>query len=365
MKKYEKISFEQIVSELLDNENPFPPVYLHRFSDLDPKQVKVLRDAWPRVDAERRYNLIRDLDELASAETVVMFTDAAEIALDDSEAKTRAAAIDLLTSLEDTGNALRMVKLLTKDPNEMVREHAAIALGFYMYLYALEEIEPKTGDLVKEAVLNTFKSQDALSVRRRCLEALGYSDHKEVDDILERAFHSNDAEWVASSLFAMGRSAQIHWQDHILEALERHESEIVLEAVRAAGELNLSDAEPALIHLIEDENVPGEAVFYATIWALSQIGGKNARETLEKLGEKAEEESDDELLSFIEDALENLDFNEDMDAGLDMLEMDLAEMAGGRVVDLENLPDDFDEDDDAPKTKDNGDSPAKKKRKSH
>ncbi|HZU87402.1 MAG TPA: HEAT repeat domain-containing protein [Anaerolineaceae bacterium] len=369
MKKFDKIPFEQIIAALLDNDKPFPPIYLHRFSDLEPKQAKALREAWPRVDAERRFNLIHDLDELASADTVVIFTETAEIALDDADAKIRAAAIDLLSSLEDATHTKQLVQLLTKDPSELVREHAAIALGFYMYLHEMEEINPEVGAQIEKALFDTFKSKEDANVRRRCMESLGYSSRKDMLIILEGAFHSSESQWIASALFAMGRSGLERWNSHILEALEGDDPEIVLEAARAAGELGITEAVPMLTKMVEDENKPGEAVYYAAIWALSAIGGQEVRETLEKVGEKAAEEDDEELISFLEDALENLDFAEKLENGLDMLDLDLEEMVrSGRMIDLEAPLADLEEEDEETPTDlpaDNGHQPAKKKGKKH
>jgi hypothetical protein len=333
----------------LDNDKPFPAVYLHRFSDLDPNQEKILREAWPKVDVERRFNLIHDLDELATAETVVMFTEVAEIALEDGEAKIRAAAIDLLTDLEDSTHGKLLVQLLKEDTSDLVREHAAIALGFYVYLNALEEIDPKMAILVEDALITTFKSKESPDIRRRCLESLGYSLRNEVPIIIEGAYHSDKTDWVSSALFAMGRSGLERWYDHVLESLSRDEPEILLEAARAAGELYIADALPALLKLVEAENYQGEALQYASIWALSQIGGDQVRDTFDELAAKADEEGDEELLSFLDDAMENLEFNQDMENDLELLEIDLEEMArSGRLIDLDNPTDGEDEENSSP-----------------
>jgi HEAT repeat protein len=77
------------------------------------------------------------------------------------------------------------------------------------------------------------------------------------------------------------------------------------EAVRAAGELEISEAVPNLLELLDDSN---EAVRSAAIWSLSQIGGEGVRERLEQLQEETE---DEEEADFIESALDNLAFTEE------------------------------------------------------
>ncbi len=368
MKKFDKIPFEEIVAALLDNQKPFSAVYLHRFSDLEPKQVKVLREAWPKVETERRYNLICDLNELASVETVVMFSQAADVALDDAEERTRAEAIDLLTNLEDLTHGQHLIQMLKTDPSEGVREHAAIGLGFYVYMSEMEEIDPKLSEQVTVALLDTFKSKDSPAVRRRCLEALGYSSDPQVPILIEGAFHADKPEWIASALFAMGRSGMERWGDHIKEALEMDHPDILLEAVRAAGELSVTDARPTLLKMAALESTSNEALQYASIWALSQIGGDEVQEVFDEISKKAEEEEDEDMLEFIEEAQENLEFSQEVGANMDLWDMDPEEFTHDpRVIDLENMGDDLDEFEDEEEDEEEDHSPdnGKKKHKHH
>ena len=48
----------------------------------------------------------------------------------------------------------------------------------------------------------------------------------------------------------------------------------------------------------------------AAVWSLSEIGGEDVRETLENLLEETE---DEEAIELIENALDNLIFNEDLE----------------------------------------------------
>jgi HEAT repeat protein len=77
-----------------------------------------------------------------------------------------------------------------------------------------------------------------------------------------------------------------------------------MEAARAAGELELAEALPMLLELLDD---PDENTRQASIWSLSQIGGEGVQEALEGLYEAAEDEGELELL---ESALDNLTFTQ-------------------------------------------------------
>ena len=88
-------------------------------------------------------------------------------------------------------------------------------------------------------------------------------------------------------------------------------------AAEAAGELNIEAAGPILIQMLEDEEEDDE-VTMAAIWAISQIGGEDARAYILSLLENAEGE---DIQEFLEGALENLDFNEELNK-FDLLSLD-------------------------------------------
>jgi HEAT repeat protein len=100
--------------------------------------------------------------------------------------------------------------------------------------------------------------------------------------------------------------------------------EVQFAAVRAAGELELSEAREPLLLLLDSHSQFDEELYNAIIWSLSQIGGEDVRAALELLLELAEENEEDELLEFLEQALENLDFNEGAQF-FEMLDLDLPE----------------------------------------
>jgi len=79
-------------------------------------------------------------------------------------------------------------------------------------------------------------------------------------------------------------------------------------AVQSAGELSLKSAQPILIRLLEEGE--DEDVVNAAVWSLSQIGGEDARTYIETLLDQTEEE---EQIAFLEEALDNLAFTEDLD----------------------------------------------------
>jgi HEAT repeat protein len=94
----------------------------------------------------------------------------------------------------------------------------------------------------------------------------------------------------------------------VLENLSNKIPAIRGEAARAAGELEISEANPYLFEMLED---PDEFVRSAAIWSLSQIGGEGVQDALTSMLDETEDEDEADLL---ESALDNLAFTEGMPA---------------------------------------------------
>ena len=141
-------------------------------------------------------------------------------------------------------------------------------------------------------------------------------------NLIKKAYESTEKEWIASALFAIARSANKNWAPQVLEKLDNIHPTIRKEAAQAAGELEINEAVPLLIQLIED---PDPDVRLNSIWALSQIASDEVFEILDQLYDEAE--SEDEI-QFLEEAIENLQFNQELHS---MNLMDIPE----------DFPDDF------------------------
>lgn len=302
------VSIQQVLTALLDDQNPFPPAYLRHFSDLEGKDLSALRSVWQQVSTIRRVNLLEDLEDLADADTLVDFEAIARLALTDPDPRARTVALRLLWEEEDPRLAKPFIEMMNQDADTNVRAAAASALGKLVYLGELEEIPEEVLHQVESALLNTAEGSDDDLVRRRALEALGFSGRKEVPALIRRAYDSTDADWRSSALFAMGRSADTSWEPEVKRMLRSPKANVQLEAVRAAGELGLESTRRILLDLLEEEAQDSE-IRAAVIWSLSQVGGEEVRDTLEELMEESEDEEDLELL---ENALDNLTFTEDI-----------------------------------------------------
>jgi HEAT repeat protein len=312
----EEISFPSILGLLADEEHPFPASLLYRFSDLDPNQLQEFSQAWPDIPPRRKRTFLEDLLDLNDVDTLVSFEELARSLLTDQDPQVRLPSIRLLWDCEDSKLIPTLVDILNTDEDLGVRAAAATGLGKFIYLGEIEEISEELLDEVEEQLLAATRSAADVLIRRRALEALGFSSHPEVPPLIEAAYARKETDWKVSALFAMGVSCDKQWEKQILANLTHQDEDIRVEAVRAAGKIPLASARPMLLDLLEDEE--DEDILNAIIWSLSEIGGEGVRDKLEEL---LDAEPDEELEEFLEEALENLDFTEGMSM-FDLLDFD-------------------------------------------
>jgi len=301
------IDFKELTGALLDNNHPFPPKYLHLLSDISAENLKSIKKIWDKVDPKRRSALVEDLEPLLEADTLLCFDDFALFALGDPEASVRSHAIQLLWENGDPHLIPHLSYLLLHDPSDEVRAAATSGLGKFIYLGEEEEIPTNLLKEIEDLLLGIMLTSINSEIQRKALEALGYSSRNEVPILINKAYEKKDTRWLSSALFAMGRSADRQWENQVLEMIDHHDEDVMIEAIRAAGELELVSARETLIDKSTDDAEIWE-VRAAAIWSLSKIGGEDARNALEDLLEKAEDEEEADI---IEEALDNLSFTDD------------------------------------------------------
>ncbi len=304
-----KISLRQLFDALLDIDTPLNPRFLYRLSDLEQAELEQLQPVWPKVPAWRRQALLEDIEQLNESDLLLSFEAFSRFALQDEDPAVRVLALRTLWDYDEADLIPVFIAMLQADRASQVRAAAASALGRFVYIGELEEIPASTLRQVEDALIDVLQGEDEVEVRRAALESLGYSSREEVDDLIRSAYASENKLWKASALFAMGRSANSEWQPQVMEMLGSHLPLLRCEAARSAGELEIKEAVPYLLDLLDD---PDEGARQASIWSLSQLGGEGVQEALQRLYHETDDEQELEL---IEEAIDNLMFNE----GLQMM----------------------------------------------
>ena len=306
MAKSKPIPFKRLVAALLNDQEPFLPRFLHRFSDLSSEDSQSLAQAWPKITLQRRISLMEDLEELNQADDLLSFEEVCQLAIKDPNPLVRLSAVKILHEYELTQFIPNFIQIAQQDPDVHVRAAAAAALGAFIYLGEVDKLHSSRLQRVEEALLVILHGQDESQVRQRALESLGFSSRAEMLPAIELAYTDPNPEWLIAALNAMGRSADRKWKSKVAAMLDHPHPLVRAEAASAAGELEIKTAVPRLLKMLHDTDLD---VRMAAIWALSQLGGKGVRKALEK---RLESTDDEDETSLLENALDNLDFTDDL-----------------------------------------------------
>ncbi|MFM8369953.1 MAG: HEAT repeat domain-containing protein [Chloroflexota bacterium] len=312
-----ELNFQNVLDHLLDSKKDIPAGHLAYYSDLDPKSLRLFLDVWSSVPQKRKLLLLDTLTSHLDEETIVSYEDIGRALLDDPDAEVRARALGLLAESDDPKLVDKLLKILQSDSDLAPRIKATILLGEFVLMGELEELDESRLRKIEDALIAIIRSDENPSLRRAAVEAFGYSGRDEAVAILESAYEREDPLWVASALRAMGRSHDNRWDDSVVSKLLDADPRVRFAAAEAAGELTIEEAGPVMLKRLEDEE-EDDNVTMAAIWALSQIGGDDARAYILNMLDNTE---DEDAAEFLEDALENLDFNEELNK-FDLLSLD-------------------------------------------
>ena len=82
-KSQKPIPFQQVVSALLNDDNPFPSRYLYRLSDISSQELVEFKKIWPSVSLRRRQAVMEDLQEFNEDDFMLNFFDIGMVAVQD------------------------------------------------------------------------------------------------------------------------------------------------------------------------------------------------------------------------------------------------------------------------------------------
>ena len=301
------VTFEELVKALLDHSKPLPPRYLYRLSDLGKEEIDKLSGVWEDINSQRRVRLIEDLETIADSNYMTSFEDIFKIGLTDSLPDVRQFSIRALWDYAEKPHIPIFLDILENDPDTEVKAQAANGLGHFIYMGEIEEIDEKTLKTITDRLIEIMSGDAHSSIRRRALQSLGFSSHPSVPEFIQDALQEDDEDWLTSVLIAIGRTVDKKYAPYVLEYLHHPNPRVRLEAAQTSGELSIPEAIPGLLQLLDDTN---DQIRMAAIWSLSEIGGEESQSALETLLENEDEE--ELILELVEEALENLLFNEDL-----------------------------------------------------
>ncbi|MCD6355718.1 MAG: HEAT repeat domain-containing protein [Anaerolineaceae bacterium] len=298
-----EFSADDIIENLLDDTGFLEPHMLPFFSDISYEELEIIKEIWHLVSIKRKLNLLSDLKSLMEEDTLISCDDFGIFALQDENPHVRSQAVHLLWECYDTKLISTYIRFLKQDPNPEVNASAASALGKYVLLGELDDIPDEIAEKVFETLINEFTFSKHDHVKQRILESLGYSSDEKVINFIADAIRKPDKEWQLAALCAIGRSANDVWEKEVVNKLRDTDPEIKIEAIKAAGELEITSAKNIIKEILLNAS-PEEDIRLQSIWALSKIGGNDIKIIFNTLLENTNSE---EEANTLEMAIENLD----------------------------------------------------------
>ena len=183
-----QIPFSQVVQALLDESKPFQARFLYRLSDLSSVDLASLSAAWPKISQRRRQALMEDIQEMNESDYLRDFSQMSRLALQDAHPPVQVLAIQTLVEYEDPDYVDVFMEMMKNDPDAMVRAAAASALGTFVYLGEVEELPEYIFHIIEDSLLDVMRGKDVVAVRRRALEALGFSSREEIEPLINEAY---------------------------------------------------------------------------------------------------------------------------------------------------------------------------------
>jgi hypothetical protein len=222
------------------------------------------------------------------------------IALRDADPEIRATAIEGLMATRMCGGGTILQNLDRRRCHHAARESGA-GFGAIHLLGELQKIRPRPFDMARHALHQAYHNPaEPLEVKRRALESWptrpgwrGRHDRRSLRPLRDQ---NADQRGLCN-----GDAARTNAGRTSCAGIDQFWPEMRYEAARSCGELELREAVPDLLELLEDVDTEVQQV---TLWALGQIGGDLARSALARYSR-----SEDEALSqAAREALDELEF---------------------------------------------------------
>lgn len=150
MKTPDEISMGQVINALLDENTPLNPRYLYRFSDMTAEDMAQLNKSWLKISPWRRQALMEDIEELGESDYLLSFEALARFALLDKDPKVRLLAVHTLWEYEERDLASIFLRTLKTEPDSEVRAALASALGRFVYLGDIDELDEDLLDDIED-----------------------------------------------------------------------------------------------------------------------------------------------------------------------------------------------------------------------
>ncbi len=310
MTSKQNLSLEHCLDALRSEDETPENSLLYHLSDLSASQVVDVVSAWKTSSTDRKVSILDRLIDLSNDRTELDFSAVFRRCLRDDDEGVRQRAIEGLWEHEERRLITPLCDLLANDPSADVRAAAAVALGKFAELAQQGKLLPKDGPIIEECLLTALQDEsEDLTVRRRSLESAAALNAPKVDEFIRWAYASDDLSLKGSALYAMGRTGESRWLEHLVKEIKSPSPPLRFEAANACAQLEEEFAVPHLIPLMDDDDLQ---VQLSAIRAVGAIGGPLAKKALRrciKVGDAAIEDAARESLEMVEAMEDVYSFN--------------------------------------------------------
>ena len=253
---------------------------LDALSGLGPDGRARVRDELRELNEAARFAVLDLLISEALESPLWDFSAICLACLDDPAPAVRALAVGGLTEADGREVLRGLAGLAQDDPDELVREEAAAALGPFALRSEFGRLTSADAALVVDTLRALAEDPAEVStVRAAALESVGALSQEWVRDLIQEAYLAGDTDLRLGALRAMGRSADDYWLPTVLDLFSSADSDERAAAAAAAGEIAAEEAIDGLRDLLQDES---PEVVQAALGALGEIGGAEARDLLQQ-----------------------------------------------------------------------------------
>ncbi|NQW20005.1 MAG: HEAT repeat domain-containing protein [Chloroflexi bacterium] len=290
-----------------DDEAPINYASLSELSRLTTPEAEELGELWLEWTDERVIDILKRMVALCEEQPDVEFEIIYKQGLKHANTEVRLAGLKGLEDSVDRTLIRPLSEMMKSDPVVEVRTAAAIPLA---YLSAMAETG-KLSSRYRETLVDVLYSvlddeREVQDVKLKALEAVSVFADDRLDAHINAAWSSGNITARQSSLFAMGRTSNPKWVDHVLPDLEHDVAAVRYEATMAIGELGDEQHLRALQAPLDDSDL---TVQLAAISAVERIGGDAAKNQLQQLLVSPEPR----VVELAQQALQTLKHEDDLD----------------------------------------------------
>jgi HEAT repeat protein len=280
---------------------------LAELSGLTGPEAEEFGELWLEWTPERVGDIVDRMVALCEEQPDVEFEAIYKQGLEYPLASVRVSSLKGLEESGDRALIRPLCKLLETDPAVGVRAAAAVPLAYLAAMAQIGKLGQRYEQVLIETLYNVLENErEVLTVKLKALEAVAVFGGDRVVPFIEAAWSSGDIGARQSSIFAMGRTSDPRWVNHVLPDLENDDVGIRYEAAMAMGELGDEEHLRAMDAPLDDADL---TVQIAAISAVERIGGDVAKSQLEQKLVSTEPR----VVELVQQALQTMKDEEDLD----------------------------------------------------